>query len=77
MFQTFESLKKSWLQVCLLACFIAAIILLIILDYYNLESIAMFNTRGFYFDYTWKGRLFLLFFLWLFVLETFNMEQQT
>jgi len=75
MLQTFESVKKSWLQICLLSCFIAAIVLLMILDYYNLETIAMFNTRGFYFDYTWKGRLFLLFFLWLFVLETLNIEQ--
>ncbi len=65
-----EGIKKYWLHVSLIACFIAAIALLVFLDYFNLESIALFNERGFYFDYTWKGRLFLLFFLWLFVLET-------
>ena len=69
-------MKKSWLQGSLLVCFIAAIVLLMILDYFNLESIALFNERGFYFDYTWKGRLFLLFFLWLFVLEyLLNLEK--
>ena len=69
-------MKKSWLQGSLLVCFIAAIVLLMILDYFNLESIAIFNERGFYFDYTWKGRLFLLFFLWLFVLEyLLNLEK--
>lgn len=62
-------LKKSWFHALLLACFVAAIALLVVLDYANIESITKFN-EGFYFDYTWKGRLFLLFFLWLFVLET-------
>ena len=65
-----EGLKKYWLHVSLLACFTAAVALLVFLDYFNLESITLFNERGFYFDYTWKGRLFLLFFMWLFVLET-------
>jgi thaumarchaeosortase len=64
-----EMVKKSWLHASLLGCFIAAIVFLMILDYFNLESFALFNERGFYFDYTWKGRLFLLFFLWLFILE--------
>jgi len=65
----YKTMKTSWIHASLLVCFIAAIVLLMILDYFNLESIALFNERGFYFDYTWKGRLFLLFFLWLFVLE--------
>jgi len=69
-------IKKSWLPASLLVCFIAAIVLLMILDYFNLESIALLNERGFYFDYTWKGRLFLLFFLWLFILEyLLNLKQ--
>ncbi len=73
----YEMIKKWWLHASLLACFIAAIGLLIFLDYFNLESIALFNERGFYFDYTWKGRLFLLFFLWLFVLESsLNLDKQ-
>ncbi|UCC57589.1 MAG: hypothetical protein JSW14_04185 [Candidatus Bathyarchaeum sp.] len=66
----YERLKKSWLHVSLLVCFIAAVALLVFLDYFNIESITLFNERGFYFDYTWKGRLFLLFFVWLFVLES-------
>lgn len=71
-------MKKSWFHGSLLACFVAAIVLLVILDYFNLESIALFNEKGFYFDYTWKGRLFLLFFLWLFVLESsLNWENQS
>jgi len=65
-------LKKSWLHVSLLICFSAAIALLIVLDYFNIESIGLFNERGFYFDYTWKGRMFYLFFLWLFVLESIS-----
>ncbi len=55
----------------MVACFVAAIALLMFLDYFNLEKIAFFNNIGFLFDYTWKGRLFLLFFVWLFVLESF------
>jgi thaumarchaeosortase len=62
-------LKKSWLHAFLVACFVAAIALLVVLDYFNLESIVKFNEE-FFFDYTWKGRLFLLFFAWLLVLET-------
>jgi thaumarchaeosortase len=65
-------LKESWLHVSLIACFAAAIALLMFLDYFNLEKIAFFNNTGFMFDYTWKGRLFLLFFFWLFVLESFT-----
>jgi thaumarchaeosortase len=41
------------------------------LDYFNLEKIVFFSNAGFLFDYTWKGRLFLLFFIWLFFLESF------
>lgn len=66
-----EMLKKWWFHLALLAFFGAAIILLLFLDYFNLEKIAFFNDIGFLFDYTWKGRLFLLFFVWLFVLESF------
>ncbi len=63
--------KNNWLHVAILASFAAAIILLMVLDYFNLESIGFFNNAGFLFDYTWKGRLFLLFFVWLFALESF------
>ena len=71
-----ENWKKSLLHISLLVFFIAAIGLLMVLDYFNIESLTLFNERGFYFDYTWKGRLFLLFFLWLFVLESsLNLEK--
>jgi len=74
----YKVVKKSWFHGSLLACFFAAIVLLVILDYFNLESLTLFNERGFYFDYTWKGRLFLLFFLWLFVLEfSLNLDKNS
>ena len=47
------------------------------LDYFDLESFPLLNERGFYFDYTWVGRLFLLFFLWLFVLEFLNLKRSS
>jgi len=64
--------KESWLHVSLVVCFAAAIALLMFLDYFNLEKIAFFNDTGFMFDYTWKGRLFLFLFFWLFVLESLS-----
>lgn len=70
-----KKLKRSQLPIFLLILFIAAIALLMVLDYLDIESLSLFNTRGFYFDYTWKGRLFLLFFLWLFVLEFLNIKK--
>jgi thaumarchaeosortase len=77
MLPKFKITKNSMLQVSTLVCFIAAIVLLMLLDYFNLESFSIFNDTGFYFDYTWKGRLFLLFFLWLLVLEySLNMDKQ-
>jgi thaumarchaeosortase len=69
---SWETIKKSWLHISLIGCFGAAIFLLMFLDYFNLEKIAFFNEIGFFFDYTWKGRLFLLLFFWLFVLESFS-----
>jgi thaumarchaeosortase len=64
-------LREYWLHLALLACFAAALFLMMFLDYFNMEQIGFFNTAGFMFDYTWKGRLYLLFFLWLFALESF------
>ena len=64
--------RKSWFSISLIACFAIAIFLLMFLDYFNLEKIAFFNNIGFFFDLTWKGRLFLFFFFWLFVLVSFS-----
>jgi thaumarchaeosortase len=73
-----EFIKKHWLLVFPLVSFIAAIALLMFLDYFNLENIALFNQRGFFFDYTWKGRMFLLVFLMVFVFESmFNGNRLT
>ena len=65
-------LKKSWLHLALLACFALAIFLLMFLDYFNLEKISFFNNIGFFFDITWKGRLLLFLFFWLFALISFS-----
>ncbi len=67
-----ETLKKSWLLFSLITCFALSIFLLMFLDYFNLEKISFFNNIGFLFDITWKGRLFLFFFFWLFVLVSFS-----
>jgi thaumarchaeosortase len=72
-----KKLKSLSLPIFLLVLFIAAIVLLMALDYLNIESTPWFNDHGFFFDYTWKGRLFLLFFLWLFVLEFMNIKRST
>lgn len=66
----FEFVKRHYLIVFLLVSFTAAIALLAFLDYFNLENIAFFNENGFFFDYTWKGRMFLLVFLMLFMFES-------
>jgi thaumarchaeosortase len=65
-----EILKKHWLHVTLIVCLAAAIFFLVYLDYFNLEKIGFFNNAGFLFQITWKGRMFLLFFLGLFMIET-------
>jgi len=48
---------------------IAPVCFLFILDYLNIEALSPFNSK-FYFELTWKGRLFYLLFLWLFLLES-------
>jgi thaumarchaeosortase len=61
--------KKHWLAIFPFACFAAAIFLLMFLDYFNLENFAFLNQAGFFFDYAWKGRMYLLVFLILFMFE--------
>ncbi len=55
--------KDLMFQVFLLACFAGAVLLLMVLDLFNLEKMTFFNINGFMFALTWKGRMFLLFFL--------------
>ena len=69
---SWKMLKKSWLHLSLIACFATAVFLLMFLDYFNMEKISFFNTSGFLFDVTWKGRLFLFFCFWLFVVISFS-----
>jgi len=64
-----ETLKKHYFHIALLITFATPIMLLMILDYLNLESFYLFNTR-FLFNETWKGRMFYLFFIWLLFLES-------
>lgn len=65
-------------------CFATPIILLLFLDYYNLEGYNLlynvethtfenwsnkFFNQNFVFEWTWKGRMFYLIFLWLLFIE--------
>jgi len=63
-------LKKNWFHIALLGCFATPILLLMTLDYLNIESFYAFNDEGFMFLRTWKGRMFYVFFMWLLFLES-------
>jgi hypothetical protein len=64
-----DKLRKYWVHVFLLASTFSAITLLMFLDYFNMESIQLFN-QNFFFEYTWVGRMFLFIFAMLFVIES-------
>jgi exosortase/archaeosortase family protein len=78
-------LKKSWFHIALLICIAVPIIMLVFLDYYNLEGYNYryngetgtfeswpntFFNQSFLFELTWKGRMFLLVFLWIIFIES-------
>jgi thaumarchaeosortase len=65
-----DNLKKYWFHIFLLASIFSAIALLMFLDYFNMESIQLFNQQGFFFEYTWVGRMFLFIFAMLLVIES-------
>jgi thaumarchaeosortase len=65
-----DGLRKYWFHIFLLSSTFLAIVLLMFLDYFNMESIQPFNQEGFFFEYTWKGRMFLFVFAMLFVIES-------
>jgi len=73
---TSDFIKRNWLIIFPLASFAAAIALLAFLSYFKLESIVLFNQNGGFFDETWKGRMFLVVFLMLFMFESVLMGQQ-
>jgi len=64
-----KKLKRYSFHIALLACFTLPICLLMVLDFLNIESFTEFN-RKFVFEETWKGRMFYLFFIWLFFIES-------
>ncbi len=78
-------MKKYWFHIALIICIALPIMMLFFLDYYNLEgynyrynfetsnfeswSNTFFN-ESFVFELTWKGRMFLLVFLWIMLIES-------
>jgi len=77
-----KKLKRYSFHIGLLVCFTLPIALLIVFDYLNIESFSFFNRKfvlkngivfeeaRFVFEETWKGRMFYLFFIWLFFIES-------
>ena len=78
-------MKKNWFHIVLLLCITLPIMTLFFLDYYNLEGYNyvintetnnfeswsnVFFNESFLFELTWKGRMFLLIFLWIIVIES-------
>jgi exosortase/archaeosortase family protein len=78
-------LKKYWFHIALIICIALPIILLLFLDYYNMEGYNyvynadahsfeswsnFFFNDSFLFELTWKGRMFFLVFLWLLLIES-------
>ncbi len=85
MLRVTSALRKYWFHIALIILVTVPIVLLLCLDYYNMEAYnysfntetgafeswhnAFFNDE-FAFELTWKGRLFLLVFAWLFIMES-------
>lgn len=68
-FRKLSEIKKGRFHLRLLSSFFIPILLILFLDLFNVEATAAFNQK-FMFEFTWKGRMFYLFFMWLFLLET-------
>lgn len=68
-FTKLSGIKKGGLHLLLLIFFFTSIFLIFFFDLFNIEAFSSFNQR-FMFDFTWKGRMFYLFFAWLLVLES-------
>jgi len=68
-FRILSEIKKGSLHLLLLSSFFIPILLILFLDFFNIEAFASFNQK-FMFDLTWKGRMFYLFFMWLVLLES-------
>lgn len=69
--------RKYSFHIIFLLLLTLPIALLLVLDYFDLESFQYFNIKTypqhnptrFVFEETWKGRMFYLFFIWLFFIE--------
>jgi thaumarchaeosortase len=64
-----SEIRKGRLHFLLMSFFFVTILLILFLDFFNIEAFDSFNQK-FMFDLTWKGRMFYLFFIWLFLLES-------
>lgn len=62
-------IRKARFHLVLLCFFFVSILLILFLDFFNIEAFVSFNQK-FMFDLTWKGRMFYLFFVWLLLLES-------
>jgi len=68
-FRKLSEIKKGRLHLLLLSFFFIPILLILFLDFFDIEAFGSFNYK-FMFDLSWKGRMFYLFFMWLFLLES-------
>lgn len=66
-----STIKKVSFHLVLMLLFMLPITLLVFLDFFNVEvwSYHLFS-QNFTFNWTWKGRMFYLFFLWLLFVES-------
>ena len=64
-----SEIKKVRLHFLLMSFFFIPILVILLLDFFNIEAFGSFNEK-FMFDLTWKGRMFYLFFIWLLLLES-------
>jgi len=64
-----EKLRNCWFHVALLVSFSVPVMVLMVLDYLDIESFYVFN-QEFRFLSTFKGRMFYVFFLWIALLES-------
>jgi len=67
--EKFYEIRKAWFHLLLLCFFFTPILLILFIDFFDIEVFFPFNQK-FMFDLTWKGRMFYLFFMWLLLLES-------
>jgi thaumarchaeosortase len=80
-----HSLRKDWFHIALIILIVSPIVMLAVLDYYNLEGFNYrfnrdtnsfqpwtntFFDQNFTFDLTWKGRMFYSIFAWFLMIES-------